>query len=537
MTLDVTPERPADRAANDAGTAPDAATSDAAASDAAASVAADRDAEFARLANGVLWPGFFGTELPEWLAAELRDGLAGVVYFAQNLSPHLDRLSAAIHEANPRALIGVDEEGGSVTRLEARTGSTAPGAAQLGALDDVDATRATGAELARRIREAGADVLIGPVADVNTDPRNPVIGVRAFGADTALVSRHAAAQVEGIQGSGVAACVKHFPGHGDTHLDSHHGLPRIAADPAEFDRVHVEPFRAAIAAGARSVMTAHIVVPAWGEEPATLNPRVLGMLRAAGFDGVIVTDALDMAAIRESVGIGGGAVRALAAGADLLCVGNPTNPGDGAAVDQDQRDFHAAKDAIVRALADGTLSVQRVTEAAARVARLADELAAEQAQEHPGAPEDLRGIVRRAITVQGDLGAPASGLVVLDARRRATLAVDSAASYVVDALTAGAWSHRIDAERATDAEVAGAVAEARAAAAASGSRIVALVDRIDTDEAQRRFVDAVAAADPGAVVVNVGLPGAAVALPVLDVRASSRIGAELAREVLVGGSR
>ncbi|WP_045248752.1 glycoside hydrolase family 3 N-terminal domain-containing protein, partial [Microbacterium azadirachtae] len=166
--------------------------------------------------------------------------------------------------------------------------------------------------------------------------------------------------VEGLQGTGIAACVKHFPGHGDTALDSHHDLPRITGDPEEFDRVHVAPFRAAIAAGARSVMTAHIVVPAWGEAPATLNPRVLGMLRAEGFDGVIVTDALDMAAIRESVGIGGGAVRALAAGADLLCIGNPTNPGDAAAADQDRRDFRAAKDAIVQALADGALSVERV---------------------------------------------------------------------------------------------------------------------------------------------------------------------------------
>ncbi|MGN7862791.1 glycoside hydrolase family 3 N-terminal domain-containing protein [Microbacterium sp. 22303] len=489
--------------------------------------------DLSRLANGVLWPGFFGAELPDWLAAELRGGLAGVVYFAQNLSPHLDRLSAAIHDANPRALIGIDEEGGSVTRLEGLTGSTVPGAAQLGALDDSAATRATGAELARRVREAGGDVLIGPVADVNTDPRNPVIGVRAFGAQTGLVSRHAAAEIEGIQGSGVAACVKHFPGHGDTAVDSHHGLPRIAGDPADFDRVHVEPFRAAIAAGALSVMTAHIVVPAWGEAPATLNPRVLGMLRAEGFDGVIVTDALDMAAIRESVGIGGGAVGALAAGADLLCIGNPTNPGDAAAVDQDQRDFHAAKDAIVEALADGTLSVQRVAEAGARAARLADLLAAERAGVDAVPPADMRDIVRRSLTVRGDLGAATGGLAVLDARRRATLAVDSAAPYVVDALAAGSWSRRVDVERAGAAEIAGAVDEARSAASASGSRIAVLVDRIDTDEAQRRFVAAVADAAPGAVVVNVGLPGADVALPVVDVRASSRIAAELAREMLV----
>lgn len=498
--------------------------------------AAPTNAELEHLANSVLWPGFLGTELPTWLDRELRGGLAGVVCFAQNVGPDLAALNAAIRSANPHALIGVDEEGGSVTRLEAATGSTVPGAAQLGAVDDVDATRATGAELARRVRAVGADVLLGPVADVNTDPRNPVIGVRAFGADAELVARHAAAEIEGIQSAGVAACVKHFPGHGDTHVDSHHDLPRIALDPAEIDRVHLAPFRAAIAAGVLAMMTAHIVVPAWGEEPATLNPRVLGMLRAEGFDGVIVTDALDMAAIRASVGIGGGAVRALAAGADLLCIGNPTNPGAAAADDQDERDFRAARDAVVRALQDGTLPVERVVQAAARVSRLAGILAAWRA-EAPADPDrgayDARAIVRRSLHVHGALGAPARGLVVLDARRKATLAVDSAAGYVVEALAGEGWSRRIDTERASAEEAATAIADARAAAHAAHARLVVLVDRLDTDETQRGFVAAVAVADPTAVVVNAGLPAGSVTLPVIDVRASSRIGAEVAREVLL----
>ncbi|WP_244632404.1 MULTISPECIES: glycoside hydrolase family 3 N-terminal domain-containing protein [unclassified Microbacterium] len=258
-----------------------------------------------RLANGVLWPGFLGAEAPQWLRDELRDGLAGVVYFGQNVGDGLPALSAEILAANPDALIGIDEEGGSVTRLESATGSTVPGAAQLGLLDDLAATERTGAELARRVRAVGANVVLGPVADVNTDPRNPVIGVRAFGDDEALVSRHVIATIDGIQDAGVAACVKHFPGHGDTHMDSHHALPEITLDLEEFERVHLEPFRAAVDAGVDAVMTAHIVVPAWGPQPATLNPRVLGMLRDWGFDGVIITDALDMAAIRETVGLGG----------------------------------------------------------------------------------------------------------------------------------------------------------------------------------------------------------------------------------------
>ncbi|MBS1697885.1 MAG: glycoside hydrolase family 3 protein [Actinobacteria bacterium] len=496
------------------------------------------DAEFERLANAVLWPGFLGRTVPAWLDAALRRGLAGVVYFGQNVGGDLAALSAGIRAANPRALIGIDEEGGSVTRLEAATGSTLPGAAQLGALDDVAATEATGAELARRVRAVGADVVLGPVADVNTDPRNPVIGVRAFGADAALVSRHVVAAVEGLQAGGVAACVKHFPGHGDTHVDSHHDLPRIAVDPAEIERVHLAPFRAAIAAGVDAVMTAHIVVPAWGERPATLNPHVLGMLREAGFDGVIITDALDMAAIREAVGIGGGAVRALAAGADLLCIGNPTNPGAAALPDQDERDYRTALDAIIAALRDGSLSRERVAEAGARVARLAAKLAA-AAPDPDGADYDAAGIVRRALRVHGGPPVeqvPAAGApFVVDARRSSTLAVDSAAAYVADALAGGGDTVRIDTAR-LDEEARGAAVEA-ALTQADGRRIALLVDRIDTDPAQRALVAALAARAGDVVAVNVGLPVDDAGVPVIEVGSASRIGAELARERLVGVGR
>ncbi|MFJ4165279.1 glycoside hydrolase family 3 N-terminal domain-containing protein [Microbacterium sp. NPDC089698] len=492
-------------------------------------------AELERLANAVLWPGFYGRTVPAWLEEALQHGLAGVVYFAQNIGPDLAALSTGIRAANPRALIGVDEEGGSVTRLEAATGSTLPGAAQLGALDDVAATASTGAELARRVRAVGADVVLGPVADVNTDPRNPVIGVRAFGADAGLVSRHVVAAVEGIQAGGVAACVKHFPGHGDTHVDSHHDLPRIAVDPAEIERVHLAPFRAAIAAGVDAVMTAHIVVPAWGEEPATLNPRVLGMLREAGFDGVIITDALDMAAIRETVGIGGGGVLALAAGADLLCIGNPTNPGAAALPDQDEHDYRTARDAIVGALRDGSLSRERVAEAGARVARLAAKLAAaSSAEDADTAPYDGAGIVRRALRVRGELKT-ADAPFVVDARRSSTLAVDSAAGYVSEALAAGGATVRLDAAHLDEPQRGAAVAAA--VAQADGRRIALLVDRIDTDPAQRALVGEFAARATEIVAVNVGLPSGDVGVPVIEVGSASRIGAELARERLIGAVR
>ncbi|WP_460797065.1 glycoside hydrolase family 3 protein [Microbacterium sp. GXF0217] len=484
--------------------------------------------ELTRLANAVLWPGFLGTEAPEWLLAELRDGLAGVVYFGQNISDRMTELSAALHEAHPDALIGIDEEGGSVTRLEAATGSTLPGAAQLGAVDDVDVSRATGAALAERVRAAGVDVVLGPVADVNTDPRNPVIGVRSFGADAALVSRHTAAVVDGIQSGGVAACVKHFPGHGDTHLDSHHALPVITLETREIEDVHLEPFRAAVAAGVDTVMTAHIVVPAWGEKPATLNPLVLGTLRALGFEGVIITDALDMAAIRESVGIGGGAVQALAAGADLLCIGNPTNPGAAALPDQDERDFFTAREAIVAALRDGTLSRERVEQARDRVRALAAKLRA--ATPVPAAPYDAAEIVRRALRVVGGPIVAVSSVAVVDARRRSTLAVDSAAGYVADALAGDGFRVRLDAERATDAERDAALKTALAA----GGRLVLLVDRPEVEPAQRALIERAAGLDAEAIVVNVGLPvSGTLPLPFVDAGAASRISAQVVHDLLV----
>nr|WP_017203735.1 glycoside hydrolase family 3 N-terminal domain-containing protein [Microbacterium barkeri] len=472
-----------------------------------------------RLANGVLWPGFFGATAPQWLRDELSDGLAGVVYFGQNVSDELSALSADILAANPDALIGIDEEGGSVTRLESASGSTVPGAAQLGLLDDLVASERTGAELARRVRAVGANVVLGPVADVNTDPRNPVIGVRAFGDDPDLVSRHVVATIDGLQDAAVAACVKHFPGHGDTHLDSHHALPEITLDVDDIERVHLAPFRAAVEAGVDAVMTAHIVVPAWGEQPATLNPRVLGMLRDWGYDGVIITDALDMAAIRETVGLGGGAALALAAGADLLCIGNPTNPGDAALPDQDERDFRAARDGIVAALQQHD-RVERplVREPVDRGVHEAEEAF------------DAADIVRRVLTVSGE--APrASDLAVIDARRRSTLAVDSAGSYVAAALAGDGVRVRLDVAAAPIDDQDRVLDEMRAAAGTT----VLLIDRPDTDDAQRALVERAAVRDAGAVVVNVGLPAVRpLPLPVVEVAAASRLGAQLAREALLG---
>src|SRR3954453_1294456 len=180
----------------------------------------------------VLQPGFTGTTAPDWLLCRLREGLASVGLFGHNTaSPEqLTALTAQLRAERDDILVAIDEEGGDVTRLEVRTGSSFPGNHALGAVDDVELTREGALELGRRLAACGVNFNWAPSADVNSNPGNPVIGVRSFGATPDLVARHTAAYVTGLQSAGVAACTKHFPGHGDTAIDSHHALPRIDAD-------------------------------------------------------------------------------------------------------------------------------------------------------------------------------------------------------------------------------------------------------------------------------------------------------------------
>ncbi|UMG93404.1 glycoside hydrolase family 3 N-terminal domain-containing protein [Nocardioides sp. TF02-7] len=251
-----------------------------------------------------------------------------------------------------------------MTRLHAACPSGSPvlGAAQLGVLDDLDLTAATGRAVGAELAAAGVDLDLGPVADVNSNPANPVIGTRSFGADPALVARHVAAWSRGVQEHGVAACVKHFPGHGDTAQDSHLTLPVLDAPATTVRRRELVPFAAAVDARVAAVMTSHLVVPALDpDRPATFSPTVLGLLRdELGFDGLVVSDALDMAGASAGRGVPEAAVLALAAGADLLCTGPDKDP---ALV----RDIGSA---VVAAVGSGRLPEQRLVEAAGRVARL-----------------------------------------------------------------------------------------------------------------------------------------------------------------------
>ncbi|PWG08533.1 sugar hydrolase [Streptomyces sp. V2] len=319
-----------------------------------------------RDALAVLQPGFTGTTAPDWLLRRLDEGLAAVGLFARNIAGprQLADLTAELRKVRPDVVIAVDEEGGDVTRLEARRGSSFPGSLALGTVDDTGLTRAVAAELGRRLAECGVTLDWAPSADVNTDPGNPVIGVRSFGADPALVARHTAAYVTGLQSAGVAACAKHFPGHGDTSVDSHESLPRIDVPYETLAARDLPPFRAAVDAGVRAVMTAHILTPALDPaRPATLSRRTLDLLRHdLGYDGLIITDGMEMRAVADTYGVERGAVLALAAGADAICVGGGLSDGD---------TVTRLRDALVTAVHTGDLPEERLAEAAGRVRALA----------------------------------------------------------------------------------------------------------------------------------------------------------------------
>lgn len=494
-----------------------------------------------RLVNSVIWPGFVGTTAPAWLTQALSDGLAGVVYFSHNIDPdspaQLAALSAAIRAANPVAVIGVDEEGGNVTRLQARDGSTIPGAAVLGALDDIALSEAAGRDLGLLCHAGGINLAIAPVADVNTNPRNPVIGVRAFGSDTALVSRHTAAVVRGIQSTGVGACAKHYPGHGDTVADSHMETARLELGMAEIAANHLPPFTAAFEAGVASVMSAHIIVPELGEAPATLNPAVGKLLRSTGFEGLQITDALDMAAIRATVGAGEGAVLAMLAGADLLCVGNPLNDYSSGGNDFDC--YVEVRDALIDAAASGRLPTEVLQLAAARVLAFSEWSAAHwEAADDGAAASPFRWVdaAERACTVDATNGratlpAGTTDVVVLDVRTEHNMAAGPSANFFAIALEANVNVHLYG-------------PEALFGSLPAGLPVLAIADSLASSGQRQDLVDVAAAAQASgvaAICINAGLlpvPGSGQEAPMgtIHCHGSSRVSAAAVARLLLAGA-
>jgi beta-N-acetylhexosaminidase len=358
-----------------------------------------------RAINTTLMPGFDGAVAPQWLLEAFTDGLGSVCLFDTNVvdGEQLRALTSAVHAANPDALIALDEEGGDVTRLHHRTGSPHPSAAYLGALNSPEATRGIAGHLGCELRAAGVDLNLAPVADVNTNPLNPVIGVRSYGSDPRLVAEQVAAFTEGLQAVGVAACAKHFPGHGDTSADSHRELPTIGVAAEQLQARELVPFRAAVDAGTWAVMTSHILVPSIDPQwPATLSAPILRLLREdLGFTGVIVSDALDMAGASEGRGIAEAAVAALRAGVDLLCIGS------GNTAEQ----INGIRVHIATAVREGRLDADRVFDAAARVTGLAGILA--EARRTPASLLSLPELDSAVFQRRGPLAPLAAPLLLL----------------------------------------------------------------------------------------------------------------------------
>ena len=312
--------------------------------------------------------GFEGTELPPAARELVADyGVGGVIYFRRNvdepgqvadLSADLQTLAA--DHGRPPLLVAIDQEGGIVSRLPWDT--RLPGAMTIGAAGDGQLARRGGKAVGRKLRALGVNLNLAPVLDVNVNPDNPVIGVRSFGEEPGLVGDLGAAFAAGLQSAGVLGCGKHFPGHGDTAVDSHLDLPVIEHDRERLDRVELRPFRDAIDAGIDAIMTTHVAFPAVADDPgcpATLSGRVLaGLLRDdLGYDGLVVTDCMEMDAVADELGTVEGAVRAVEAGCDLVLVSHTPEKQRGAI------------EAVVDAVESGRIDEARIDRSVRRILR------------------------------------------------------------------------------------------------------------------------------------------------------------------------
>lgn len=446
-----------------------------------------------QLASRVVMPTIEGTVVDtatrRWLE---RDTPGGLVLFGRNVvSPQqLHALTAELAEAASRPLLlALDEEGGDVTRLHHREGSDSPGNLALGTVDDLDLTRAVAADLGRQLRAAGITLDLAPSVDVNTDPRNPVIGTRSFGSDPALVARHGVAFVRGLREAGVLSCAKHFPGHGDTNVDSHFGLPTVDGSDLE---THLAPFRAVIDAGVECILTAHIVYPALDERPATLSRAIAtDLLRGTlGFQGLVISDSMTMQAVSDTYGLLPAAVLAVAAGVDLLCVNATVET------------HTAMRDALVTAVRDGRLCEDRLAEAVGRI----DTAIRREPRPAPAAPgvadvglraADL-ALIRESPSVP--LQGSKSYVVELAGPRRG---VDSEAGSLLAALRE--VDSRADGVRLRG-DAASVEALERAVRDAAGRTLVVVVRDAYRDPAQQAAVERLAKGSPGLVLVGLGMP-------------------------------
>jgi beta-N-acetylhexosaminidase len=515
------------------------------------------DPALAALADAILIPPFSGTTPPPWIRRALEQGLAGVTLFGPNVLGDTAALTAALRAAAAvEPVIAIDEEGGDVTRVAYAAGSPYPGNAALGEADDVALTRDVYAAIGGDLARLGINTNLAPCADVLAPGGSSVVGTRSFGSDPGLVARHVTAAVGGLQGAGVAACAKHFPGHGRTAADSHLALATVPGTLAELRLRDLPPFAAAVAAGTKAIMPGHLRVPELtGDLPATFSSAaVTGLLRRElGFGGVVITDALEMQAASGVHGIPAAAVLAVIAGVDLVCLGRDT----------DEAMYYAVRTALAEAVASHVLASARLEEAADRVAglrawladarqadlRQADARRTEAGQggvPHgsasgtsdgvPDGPYDGVGLVaaRRALRRSGPVPTALANPLVVEVEPEENIAAGrftwgfAAWADVLrvdptgDGAVAGdgaAADHGAAASDGTAADDAAAAGDAAAASDAAGAVALATADAIVETAAGRPLVLAVRgalesqalvsdllAARPDTVVVEMGIP-------------------------------
>ena len=338
----------------------------------------------------LLIAGFDGAAVPIELKSLAREfGLGGVILFARNIVEPEQVAELAYDAArlvpDLPTWVSVDQEGGRVARLKAPFTEWPP-MATLGRSGDIALAGRFARALAAELKAVGITLDYAPVLDVHTNPKNPVIGDRALAETADVVGRLGAAIIDALQTQGIAACGKHFPGHGDTSTDSHLELPLVEHPPERLREVEFEPFRAAVAADVATIMTAHVLVPSLDEKvPATLSKRIVGMLRdELRFQGVILSDDLEMKAVAASYPVPEAAVRAVAAGCDgvLICSG-----------DHDAQ--AAALEALVHAIEEERIPFSRIEDALKRQQRAKERFLAPNVAFRPKAGKALRQALGR----------------------------------------------------------------------------------------------------------------------------------------------
>jgi len=313
--------------------------------------------------------GLDSTELTpalEQFLAEYRIG--NIILFKRNVKDNaqLRRLCSDIQKCVRKhtghgALIAIDQEGGSVVRLNS-DGVNIPGAMAVAAAGGPELARRAGELTGRQLRSLGVNFDLAPDMDVNCNPDNPLIGVRSYGDTPEQVVAYGTEMIRGLQENRVLACAKHFPGHGDSDMDSHLSLPRVTKPVEQLEKMELLPFAQAVEAGVAGVMTAHIVFPALEPEeiPATMSRRIItGVLRERlGYEGLVMTDCMEMAAIASYYGTARGAVRALQAGADIVLVSHTA-----------QTAMEAVR-AVEDAVRNGVISIEALKKSTERILRL-----------------------------------------------------------------------------------------------------------------------------------------------------------------------